>query len=195
MKKILSLCLACLLTFGHAPAYANAGSPVTANSEKTAEVYTFADGSSLRRWMSPSGVVNVVVKDSNDEIVLTLQNDAMARADGQELLSADAVTVSGTSPYGEHWGPWHEGSQTVKTGGMTTAIIAGIIAAAAPWVTVRICASIAATVAAKYETVGIETKTRYRTEGAMTCYERLTTFYGDGVYISGPHRDGRCSYQ
>ncbi len=195
MKKILSLCLACLLAFGHAQAYADAEISVASSSEKAAEVYTFADGSSIKRWMLPSGVVKVVVLDSSGEVVFTLENDAMTDKYGQELLSAERVVVSSSSPYGENWGPWHEGSQTFKTGGMTTAVIAATIAAAAPWVAVRICAAVATTVASKYDSVGIVTKTRYRTEGAKTCYERLTTFYGDGAYISGPHRDGRCSYQ
>lgn len=95
-----------------------------------------------------------------------------------------------TSTSSISWGNWqYTDLDPIPTGGLTTAIIASMIAAAAPWVALRVIAAVVSVVAGKYDEVQIEMRVRYGEDDRYFYYERDTWFYGDGNYISGPHRD------
>ncbi|CEJ75511.1 Uncharacterised protein [[Clostridium] sordellii] len=81
------------------------------------------------------------------------------------------------------WGKWQYNTMYIKTGGLATATIAGLIALKAGWTPVGGIAVVAAAVAGKYDKLTIKYKIRYGSDGRYNHYERVTTFYGDGKYI------------
>ena len=81
------------------------------------------------------------------------------------------------------WGKWQYNTIYIKTGGLATATIAGLIALKAGWTPVGGIAVVAAAVAGKYDKLTIKYKIRYGSDGRYNHYERVTTFYGDGKYI------------
>ena len=156
-------------------------------------------GISLKRTIDKNGVITVIATDLKSmDTHIIINSHGKITVDGVPFtLKSEQIPVENDNhliPLGE-WGAWNYGYETFSTGGLTTVIIAGMILAFCPWVGAKIVAVVAAGVAGKYDTLGIRCRIRYRTDGDLTCYERYTSFYGDGRLIYGPYRDARCSYQ
>jgi len=142
-----------------------------------------------------NGKVTVFVKSPDGSIQHTLINDnGKVYLDGKvidknlinNLYSKSSNLYKSSSI---SWGPWQSSYQTINTGGLGTAIIAGLIAVYCPYVPITVIAVIAAAVAGKYDTVGINIRIRYGSDDEYYYYERYTDFYGDGEHIYGPFYD------
>lgn len=81
------------------------------------------------------------------------------------------------------WGAWQTFSERVNTGGMPVVVVAGVIAAVAPGITVRaIAAAIAGIASSEYYTVS--GRMRYGTDSKYDYYERYTSIQTDtGTYL------------
>ncbi|MTI48891.1 MAG: hypothetical protein FH761_13685 [Firmicutes bacterium] len=166
------------------------------------EVYTDEElGFTLERNIDDDKIT-VFVKTLKGVIQNTIVNDnGKIYLDGNELNNNFIDNLSSKSSNLDHssslysttesidWGSWHYSSDEISTGGLSTAIIAGIIAATAPWVGITIIGVIAAAVAGKYDTIQIEWQIRYGDDDEFFYYERYTDFYGDGTHIGGPYYD------
>ena len=85
------------------------------------------------------------------------------------------------------WGSWKDGEPIIiKTGGLKTSVIAGLIALKVGWCTAGVASAVAAAVAGKYDVLKVTTKIRYGKDKTYSYYERKTWFYGDGKLIHGP---------
>ncbi len=88
------------------------------------------------------------------------------------------------------WGQWLDCAPiTIKTGGLSTAVICGLISLNVGWCPLGVATAVASIVAGKYDTLKVTAKIRYGTEGSYIRYERKTWFYGDGKLIYGPFTD------
>lgn len=90
------------------------------------------------------------------------------------------------------WGNWSTTSLgPYKTGGFTTAVIAGIITLKVPYLIVQAPSIAIGIVASQTETIIIEMEMRWGTDDRFLHYQRDTSIYGDdGERIAGPYRDG-----
>lgn len=96
-----------------------------------------------------------------------------------------------------NWGPWLRNTEYIPTGGLTTAVIAGLIVAKAGWTPLGIVAAVATVTAGKYDEIQIQIQIRYRNDGTYHYYERVTEFFGDGSRIvvpGNPYRDNGKTY-
>lgn len=150
------------------------------SSEKTIVYVKGKDGAILHTIVNYNGAIFV------DNIKLCETGYIRQSLNINEFATANSGR-SGTIK----WEAWQDmATQEIETGGLTSAVIAGVIAAAAPWVGVRVAASVAAAVAGKYDTVTISGKIRYGgDQDDIGYYERKTYFYGDGKLIKGPVTD------
>ena len=150
------------------------------SSEKTIVYVKGKDGAILHTIVNYNGAIFV------DNIKLCETGYIRQSLNINEFATANSGR-SGTIK----WEAWQDmATQEIETGGLTSAVIAGVIAAAAPWVGVRVAASVAAAVAGKYDTVTISGKIRYGgDQDDIGYYERKTYFYGDGKLIKRPVTD------
>ncbi len=117
---------------------------------------------------------------SNKVVMLDLENSLQKPAIDPPLISVNATT----------WGSWQNGETiTINTGGLTTAVICGLIALKVGWCPVGVVSAVAAAVAGKYDVLKIKCKIRYGYDSTYSYYERQTRFYGDGKLIYGPYTD------
>ncbi len=88
---------------------------------------------------------------------------------------------------GVTWGPWSAWqSEDIPTGGLSVAVICGLIASYAPWLTIP---AIAAIVAGKYDTITLKFRMRWGEKGNYEYYERQTKIYADGKQVGGVYTD------
>lgn len=84
------------------------------------------------------------------------------------------------------WGQW-QNCETIKikTGGLSSAVIAGLIALKLGWNPFGAAATVASLVAGKYEMIEIKGQIRYGSSGngRYIHYERKSHIYGDGKFI------------
>lgn len=84
------------------------------------------------------------------------------------------------------WGKWQPYKAIkIKTGGLTTASIAGLVALKLGFNPFGAAATVASLVAGKYETIEIKGEIRYgsSSNGRYVHYERKSHIYGDGKFI------------
>lgn len=194
-KRLIALFLSCLMILTSAfSALANVDK-MTMSSGK--EVTTFGD-TQLERVIGNSSVT-VYIKDLNGNTLNTVKNisgtiyidDVVV---GQASNWTNMMIGSDVVPYATGtitWDAWEDFYPvTIETGGMSTAMVAAAISASAPWVGVRIAASLASVIAGAYEEVTIEGQIRYGVdEDNVMYYQRKTYVYGDGDLVGGPYTD------
>jgi hypothetical protein len=88
-------------------------------------------------------------------------------------------------------GSSHYGSTSFSGG--TAADIVRVIITKAPWL-VFFLGEIAAEIVDSYDRIIISWRIRYKEEGDLYYYERVTNIYGDGSRIAGPYTDRGKSY-
>jgi hypothetical protein len=92
------------------------------------------------------------------------------------------------------WGKWQKCETIkIKTGGLTTAVIAGLIALKTGWNPLGAAATVASLVAGKYESIEIKGEIRYGSSenGKYTHYERKSHVYGDGKFVKTITESGK----
>lgn len=92
------------------------------------------------------------------------------------------------------WGKWQKCETIkIKTGGLTTAVIAGLIALKTGWNPLGAAATVASLVAGKYESIEIKGEIRYGSSenGKYTNYERKSHVYGDGKFVKTITESGK----
>lgn len=92
------------------------------------------------------------------------------------------------------WGKWQKCETIkIKTGGLTTAVIAGLIALKTGWNPLGAAATVASLVAGKYEAIEIKGEIRYGSSenGKYTHYERKSHVYGDGKFVKTITESGK----
>ncbi|MPM25771.1 hypothetical protein SDC9_72271 [bioreactor metagenome] len=145
----------------------------------------------IERTISDSAV-NVTLKEVNGDTLCTAVNNENGLYLNGELISEKATdetnsTLMKAIPRAAlKWGPWSTSNITVKTGGMNAALVAGAIAAAAPWVSLSVIGGMSATIAASYSKVVIKMQIRYAKDSKYQYYQRKTSFYGNGTSKFGP---------
>jgi hypothetical protein len=192
MKRKLVILLTAFLIVSTLPLNVYAVQGDFSNSK---EIYTDENLNFTLERVIDSGKVTVFVKSPDRSTQHTIINDnGKLYLDGKEInnnlannLYSKSLNLDTSSSIS--WGPWQTSYQTIDTGGLSTAVIAAIIAAAAPWVPVRVVAAVASAVAGKYDTLGIKIQIRYGSDDQYYYYERYTDFYGDGEHIYGPFYD------
>lgn len=189
MKKVLSLILsfAFILSIGTISVSANANNTKDAARE---ECYLEEFGGTLVRYTEGSAVVVKWIPEAVDsEIVTIVNHDGVISIDNEilyTLVEADVPinhSPALTAATDVSWGTWQTFSERVNTGGVPVVIAAGIIAAAAPWVAVRvIAAAIGGIASSEYYT--ISGKLRYGSDDDYFYYQRYTSIQTDtGAYI------------
>ncbi|WP_432406368.1 hypothetical protein [Wukongibacter sp. M2B1] len=136
---------------------------------------------------SPDGTLIHTLMDYNektylDGAVISGSNNSKKIGFDVEELKADLKTASASSSIS--WGSWQTSTvaKDVKTGGLSTALVAALIA----WCPLGVIATIAAVVAGSYDTLTIKVKMRYGEDDEYLYYQRYTYFYGDGNLIRIP---------
>lgn len=88
------------------------------------------------------------------------------------------------------WGAWKNfETDKIKTGGLTTSVICGIIVLKVGWCPAGIAATVAGITAGKYDVLSTKGRIRYGRDSRYQYYQRETKFYGDGKLIYGPFTD------
>lgn len=143
-------------------------------------VYTKSlDGTLLHTTINKNGKLYV-----DNELVETEDSNSNSNMNLMNLnYDVNEDTYTRSSP---NWGSWSNDSTTFKTGGLSTTVIAGLIAAKAGWTPAGVIAVIAAATAGKYDEITIEWKMRFAHDDKYQYVERITTFYGDGKKITAP---------
>lgn len=140
---------------------------------------------------SPDGTLIHTLMDYNgktylDGVVISGSNNSKKIGLDVDELKADLKTVAASSSIS--WGSWQASTvaKDVKTGGLSTALVAALIVLYARWCPLGVIATIAAVIAGSYDTLTIKVKMRYGEDDEYLYYQRYTYFYGDGNLIKIP---------
>lgn len=168
---------------------------------ESADVYVSDElNAKYERTVSETGIVTVTVKSLTDDSVLaTLQNiNGNIYLDGTLIQNASNLSTrintfgiegrslqpfaSSTISWG-NWSVWETLVNNYPTGGISMAILYGVVAAACPWVSFRVISSTLGVIAASYDYITVKMRIRYGNDGNLYYYQRQTAFYGDNVLI------------
>lgn len=197
MKKykkrfVASLVIICLM-ISYAPLN------VFANDITDKEIYVSKElGVTFERTIEKDKII-VNIKSSDGSLLHKLMNyDGDTYLDG-EIISSNIVSEindfeinktyleSNLGSKDISWGPWQTNTiATIQTGGLTTVIIAGLIALYAGWCPLGVISAIASFTAGKYDELKIKVSIRYGSDDIYYYYQRYTYFYGDGELIPSP---------
>ena len=144
-------------------------------------------------------IVEWIPNDSAvDRFILVNQNGVIT-LNGDNFITLDTLDISNMeypksgflqTASDIKWGSWHEFSEQVNTGGYSTAIAAGLVAAAAPWVSVRLIATLISGMASASEYYTISGKLRYGEDDTSFHWERYTSIQNDkDEYLIRDHFD------
>ena len=190
MKKMLSLILAVAMIIPMGVIGVAAEAPDL--DEKANEVYYSEEfGGTFSRSIEGDVVtVRWIPENSNEDGFTLVNNNGVVTLNGDRFLTLDGFSnvdlsqsdmLSTTSNI--TWGKWQTFSDRVETGGIPTIVVAGVIAAAAPWLSVKIIASVVAGVASS-EYYTVSGKIRYGSDDTYYYYERYTSLQTDtGTYL------------
>lgn len=164
-------------------------------SEKSTESYTDKNLGVIYDKVVDGDKTTITIKSLDGKVLNTLED-----IDNEVYLDGKKISVTSSENYKINdnslekseidtkatvkWGKWQSNTMYINTGGLGTATIGGLIALKAPWAPVKVAATVAAAVAGKYDQIKIYYKIRYGSDGKYNYYERETTFYGDGKYIT-----------
>ncbi|EGT4846828.1 TPA: hypothetical protein ACXDUQ_003363 [Clostridioides difficile] len=165
-------------------------------SEKSTESYTDKNLGVIYDRVVDGDKTTVTIKSLDGNVLNTLED-----IDNEVYLDGKKISVTSSENYKSNdnslekseintfkatvkWGKWQSNTMYINTGGLGTATIGGLIALKAPWAPVKVAATVAAAVAGKYDKIKIYYKIRYGSDGKYNYYERETTFYGDGKYVT-----------
>lgn len=192
-KNVIAIIMALTILLTSSAAYASV-SPYETNYSKT--VFTIESQSfQVERIVSTDSIIVRVLDLKTGEEAITERRNSDLFLNGQRFDTASFYTQSTmrhNSSRGE-WGPWIYGSESFNTGGLTAIAIIAILMQICPWV--GSIATIAQYIVGRYDRVTVTWMVRYKQDGDLYCYERVTRFYGDGVLFWGPITDSGCSYQ
>lgn len=155
------------------------------------EVYIDEQGQFVLTKTQNEGVITVTYKSLIDEEQYTVVNNrgnlyldgvligkGLSNAYVDNSVLNEKKSLFATSSI--KWGKWQNFSERINTGGKKAGAISAALAAAAPWVPIRLISGFALLVQSSYSYVTIAGKIRYGTEGDYLHYERYTNFYGNG---------------
>ncbi len=200
MKMVSVFLIACMILINIPTVQADkldiSSSDIYVNEEENYMLERVVDKTKVTVFVkSLSGDTQHVVVNDNGSLYLDgelLQEETYN--DMILLNSKQLLNIGQPSTYAsDNWGRW---STTwlgpYKTGGLSVAVIAGIISAVAPWVSLRAAAAAWAVVAAKADTIKIKTRIRWKSTPGYLHYQRQTSIHdgGSGKKIAGPYKDG-----
>lgn len=174
---LLSLSMSLMMTFA---AYAD--------PHNTVKKESYEIGGYILEENTYGSDATVYVKDSSGVVMNTITRiNGKVYLDGLflgEVSDGISLTTDGISLYANDitWGPWQQTVTTsFKTGGLATAVIAGLLAAFCPYLGVKVVGVIASAAAGKYDEISFYADIRYGSDSSdIGYYERKTYFYGDG---------------
>lgn len=169
-----------------------------ASTQNSTETFTSVELGVILEKVITNDKITVYTKSLDGKLLHTGTNDnGQIFFDGKYMpewsdsknsfaTESTKMNLKGISTTSSDWSNWSYDTDTIQTGGLSTAAIAGLIALKAGWTPLGVAAVIAAAVAGKYDTIRIDWQTRYKADSKFQYVERNTTFYGDGKFISVP---------
>lgn len=203
-RKVLAVLLlvSILVSSSSFNVLANAGE--NGAESEIAETYTDLENQYTLERVKENDKVIIYVKslDGSIQHILTNEN-GIVKMDGyfvgqsySNSLPWNASSTTLNSTRAVQWGDWSANdSGDISTGGLSVAIIGGLVAAFAPWATLKVVGVVAAAIAGKYDTLLITWQIRYGFDEQYSYYERNTWYYGDGKLITGPIMDKGKEYK
>ena len=181
MKRILAFFLMFVVFIAGVKVNAQAITPeLLSNSYET--WYSEELGGTLVRSFDDNVVTVKWIPISGESDAITITN---LNADVSRLVSKSAITdfatmknpslLTPSASNSVRWGSWQSFSTQVNTGGLPVALVAGVIAAVAPGIPLKVIASAIATVAGYSSYYTISGKIRYGSDNKYQYYERYTT--------------------
>lgn len=163
--------------------------------EKANEVYYSEEfGGTFSRSIEGDVVTVRWIPENSDEDGFTLvNNNGVVTLDEDRFLTLDSFNNVNSVDLSQSdmlsttanitWGKWQTFSERVETGGVPTVVVAGVIATVAPWLSVKVIASVVAGVASS-EYYTVSGKIRYGSDDTYYYYERYTSLQTDtGKYL------------
>lgn len=196
MKKILCVVLILVMALSMtANAFAETIVSKNTNTYVVEELNT-----KYERTISKTGIVTVSVKNADDNSILTEIKNIGGKiyVDGELFLEVPNLfrdssilkdETSGISLLASNeitwrsWSSWNTVVDNYPTGGVSMAVLYGVVAAACPWVTFRAISAALGVIAAKYDYITVKVRIRYGDDGKLFYYHRQIRLYGDNVLV------------
>lgn len=197
MKRLCSLMLILIMVAVYsAPAFATTGSVV---DDLDSDNYIAGEvNAKYERNVSETGIVTVTVKSLEDDSTLAVVQNINGEIylDGTMVYEIPVTTSNSMhfenersllEPFASstitwaNWSTWQTVLDEYPTGGISMAILYGVVAAVCPWVGFSAISGALGVIAGSYDYITIKMRIRYGNDGKMFYYERQTRFYGDSV--------------
>lgn len=144
-------------------------------------IRSFEEDKVIVKWIPDVSTLSpIIVVNSHGTLIVNGQY--FANLDDYNTIGA-RYNSSSISALAADWGNWIPFNQRVETGGLPVSIVATVICASAPWVSVRIIAGVIGSLANSDYYI-ISGKIRYKSDAQYTYYERYTNIINDkGTYV------------